>query len=114
CYGSLSLQAAVRYFKLIKNPVNTAIIREEFKNAQAKPVTDTHFPCHYSLFLLACAFNINLKQNYIQDGPLEVASFGCWFAAIESSELPFHRNNDGLTMLDVTEHLNPSYAFVMG
>ncbi|KAJ4497609.1 hypothetical protein C8R41DRAFT_821751 [Lentinula lateritia] len=113
CYGSLPLLAADRFFALIKNPVNAAIIREELETAQGKygrrgQKPDTHFPCHYALFLLACAFNIDLEKNYIQDGPLESyllpATMGCWDGD----------NNDGLTILDITNPLKPSYAFVMG
>ncbi|KAJ3805462.1 hypothetical protein F5876DRAFT_51811 [Lentinula aff. lateritia] len=116
CYGSLPLQAADRFFALIKNPVNAAIIREELETAQGKygrrgQKPDTHFPCHYALFLLACAFNIDLEKNYIQDGPLESyllpAAMGCWDGDLIAD------NNDGLTILDITNPLKPSYAFVM-
>ncbi|KAE9402181.1 hypothetical protein BT96DRAFT_1017758 [Gymnopus androsaceus JB14] len=65
-------------------------------------------PCPYSVFLLASAFNFDLEENYTSGGLFEQgllpAGMGCWDGD----------NNDGLTVLDITDPLNPSYAFVAG
>ncbi|KAE9402177.1 hypothetical protein BT96DRAFT_918379 [Gymnopus androsaceus JB14] len=114
CYGSLPLRAADRFLTLMKNPVNAAIIREEVKSVQGKYGRHGEkpgipkVPCPYSVFLLALAFNFDLEENYTSGGPFEhgllPAGMGCWGGD----------NNDGLTILDITDPLNPSYAFVAG
>ncbi|KAE9403599.1 hypothetical protein BT96DRAFT_814672, partial [Gymnopus androsaceus JB14] len=88
CYGSLPLRAADRFITLVKQPVNAAIIREEIKSVQGKygrheqepQIPDA--PCPYSIFLLACALNIDLEERYIHGGPfrssLLEAWMGCW------------------------------------
>ncbi|KIK63966.1 hypothetical protein GYMLUDRAFT_40180 [Collybiopsis luxurians FD-317 M1] len=114
CYGSLPLRAANRFFELVKNPVNASIIRGELKSLHGKygrygqkPDLNA-VPCPYSVFLLTCAFKIDFERSYVSGGPLQhgllPANMGCWDGD----------NNDGLTILDITDPVNPSYAFCLG
>ncbi|KAF9070731.1 hypothetical protein BDP27DRAFT_1323326 [Rhodocollybia butyracea] len=112
CYGSLPLLKADHFITLVKN--NPAMIREELKSIQGQfgrfgqEPTISAVPCPYLHFLLASAFNIDLDTQNVSGGKLAQtmlpAHMGCWDGD----------NNDGLTILDVTDPLNPSYAFISG
>ncbi|KIK61065.1 hypothetical protein GYMLUDRAFT_114141, partial [Collybiopsis luxurians FD-317 M1] len=109
-YCILPIRAADRFLSLIQNPVNAALIREEIRSIQGKmgrhgEEPSIKFPCPHSQYLLGTAFNIDLDDKYIHSGSLRrsllPATNGCWDV----------HNNDGLTLLDITDPLKPSYAF---
>lgn len=112
CYGCKPLYAADRFLTLVKKSVNAAIIREELNSIQGKygrygllepKIPDA--PCLYSICLLASAFNISLDDDYVHGGGLESSLLEAWMGCWDGD------NNDGITVLDITDPLNPAYAF---
>ncbi|KAF5346631.1 hypothetical protein D9757_013572 [Collybiopsis confluens] len=108
CYGLLPVEALDRFITLIKNPVNAALIREELKAIEGKlgkTRPTVHLPCPYTHFLLASAFNTDLDNKFTHMASFANSSLSstmnCWGV----------QNDDGITIIDITDPFNPSYAF---
>ncbi|TFK78969.1 hypothetical protein K466DRAFT_668274 [Polyporus arcularius HHB13444] len=118
CYGSLPLTAMRPLVTLVGQPDNAAIIRAEVRNIQGKygshnavkpPIPNV--PCPFAAALLAMAWTADLQDgaNIYSSGTtlgndLLEASMGCWDGD----------NNDGLSILDVTDPEKPAYCFLSG
>ncbi|KAE9405047.1 hypothetical protein BT96DRAFT_749889, partial [Gymnopus androsaceus JB14] len=101
------------FLTLLKQPVNAAIVREEVKSVQGKygrygsqePIIP-NAPCPYSLFLLGTEYCIDFEEQRYTNRPFEgsllESCMGCWKGD----------NDDGITIIDITNPLNPSYAFL--
>ncbi|EDR04956.1 uncharacterized protein LACBIDRAFT_330180 [Laccaria bicolor S238N-H82] len=101
CYGRLPVKAARRFLTLVKQKDNAQIILEELRNFDN--ATSSKIPCPYSLFLLTSAWTVDLTpgEEYNSGGSILSAEMG-------SSD---GDNNDGITIIDVTDPENASYCF---
>ncbi|KAJ7699973.1 hypothetical protein B0H17DRAFT_271998 [Mycena rosella] len=109
CYGRLPLMATKRFFTLIKQKDNAEIIKEEIRAIQGKYDSGEKLPkapCPYSLFLLASAWCVDLENRYASGGSFENGMLDAWMGSTEGD------NNDGITVIDITEPTDPSYCFV--
>ncbi|KAI5889170.1 uncharacterized protein SCHCODRAFT_02585197 [Schizophyllum commune H4-8] len=119
CYGSLPLKGLIRIATLLKQKPNAEIVQEELRSIEGKYGSHLdeapkipNCPCRYTTFLLNLAFNADLDSDsvsgqYFSNGSLGnvlPASWGCWDGD----------NNDGLTIIDVTDPYNPRYCFLGG
>ncbi|KAI0722013.1 hypothetical protein C8T65DRAFT_629987 [Cerioporus squamosus] len=100
CYGTLPLRAMRRLVTLISQPDNAAIVRAELRAIQGK----FDGTCPFIATLLLSAWTVDLEEDsfYASSGRLLSAYMGCWDGA----------NNDGLSILDVTDPGKPSYCFL--
>ncbi|KAK7030258.1 hypothetical protein VNI00_014275 [Paramarasmius palmivorus] len=117
CYGRLPLSATRRFLNLLKNPDNAEIIRDELRRAHGKYgrqgetppiIRDSAFP--YTQFLFVQAFNMDIDNPFGAyasgvglEGSLLNPNVGCFE----------HMNDDGITIIDVTDPLDPAYCFSM-
>ncbi|KAG6919679.1 hypothetical protein DXG01_002622 [Tephrocybe rancida] len=102
CYGSLPLLATRRLLTLLKKPEHSQIVREELRVLNGKygrwrvaPKTPT-VPCPFSSFLLSVSFNMPDFSNAVLDSNMGSSQGD---------------NNDGITIVDITDPENPSYCF---
>ncbi|TFK83185.1 hypothetical protein K466DRAFT_458492, partial [Polyporus arcularius HHB13444] len=118
CKGSSPLIAMRRLVTLIQQPDNAAIVRAEVRDIEGKygshgavepRIPDT--PCPFTAALLAMAWSADLQDSSDIDSDgttlvydLLTASMGCWQGD----------NNDGLSILDVTDPEDPAYCFLTG
>ncbi|KAL1745369.1 hypothetical protein HDZ31DRAFT_36651 [Schizophyllum fasciatum] len=119
CYGSLPVKGAHRMITLLRQPSNAQIVREELRSIEGKYGATgedepriPRVPCPYTLFLLLMSFNVDYDDNslslsgrYFSMGSYKHtcdAGMGCW------------GNDDGLTIIDITDPLNPRYCFLPG
>ncbi|RPD62079.1 hypothetical protein L226DRAFT_571451 [Lentinus tigrinus ALCF2SS1-7] len=118
CYGSLPLRAMRRLVTLIQQPDNATIVRAEVRDIQGKYgsygaegpcIPDV--PCPFTTSLLAMAWTADIEDGAnIQSSGTSLendilpASMGCWDGD----------NNDGLSILDVTDPEKPAYCFLSG
>ncbi|KAJ7597531.1 hypothetical protein C8J56DRAFT_920300 [Mycena floridula] len=112
CYGRLPLKALDRFLKLVKQPNNAEIVLEEIQLIQGKygrhqqtpEIVDV--PCPFTSFLLSSAWAVDLEDPYYYSG-----------VKYPGSVLPANMgsfegdNNDGITIIDVTDLAHPSYCF---
>ncbi|THU86844.1 hypothetical protein K435DRAFT_731241, partial [Dendrothele bispora CBS 962.96] len=118
CYGTLPLAATHRFLALIQNKDNTGckfIICDELRRARYRygrrresplmPVV----PCPYALLLLAQAWDMDLgsvKNAY-------ASGTGIAGNALDPNMGSFDEdNNDGISIIDVTDPSDPAYCFV--
>ncbi|KAF8800188.1 hypothetical protein BYT27DRAFT_7342549 [Phlegmacium glaucopus] len=111
CWGRLPLRATTRFMTLIKQKENAKIIREEIHSIHGlygtfgTPPKLPAVPCPFAHFLVHSAWSSNL--NYPDE-----------FPASGSRMIPASRctrrgdNNDGITIIDVTDPESPAYCFV--
>ncbi|KAJ7597546.1 hypothetical protein C8J56DRAFT_920341 [Mycena floridula] len=101
-----------RFVKLVKQPNNTEIILEEIQLIQGKygrhqqtpEIVDV--PCPFTSFLLSSAWAVDLEDPYYYSGvkypgsvlPANMGSFD-------------GHNDDGITIIEVTDPAHPSYCF---
>ncbi|KAL1753441.1 hypothetical protein FB107DRAFT_276705 [Schizophyllum commune] len=119
CYGSLPLKGLIRIATLLQQKPNADIVQEELRAIEGKYGSHLaeapkipNCPCRYTTFLLNLAFNADLDPEsvsgqYFSNGSLGnvlPASWGCWGGD----------NNDGLTIIDVTDPYNTRYCFLGG
>ncbi|KAI0722008.1 hypothetical protein C8T65DRAFT_600699 [Cerioporus squamosus] len=116
CYGSLPLRAMRRLVSLVSQPDNAAIIRAElraidgkFGSCGAEEPIIPDIPCPYTASLLGCGWTTQLgdeNEFYSSGTTLEhallPADMDCWGGD----------NNDGISVLDVTDPEKPSYCFL--
>ncbi|THU86830.1 hypothetical protein K435DRAFT_617037, partial [Dendrothele bispora CBS 962.96] len=115
CYGTLPLAATRRFLALIQNEDNGEIIRDELRRAQYKygrrresPLMPV-MPCPYTLLLLAQAWNIDLgsvEDAYASGAGLENSILNPNMGSFDED------NDDGITIIDVTDPSDPAYCFV--
>ncbi|KAH9921523.1 uncharacterized protein BXZ73DRAFT_104409 [Epithele typhae] len=118
CYGSIPLGATRRFLDLLRQPQNAAIVLAEIRNLDGKygssvaiPPTIPGVPCPYTTALLGVAWTTNLEED-AQDGyytsksslPFDCvpASDSCWAT----------RNDDGITIIDVTDPQTPEFCLI--
>ncbi|KAJ7484709.1 hypothetical protein FB451DRAFT_1233259 [Mycena latifolia] len=108
----LPLMATRRFLTLIKQKDNAEIIEEEIRAIQGKyglgrekPSLPTA-PCPYALFLLASAWCVDLEDHYASGVSFEQGMLDAKMGSTQGD------NNDGITVIDITEPTNPSYCFV--
>ncbi|VDC07162.1 unnamed protein product [Peniophora sp. CBMAI 1063] len=119
CYGRTALQLLSRFLKLISQPDNAQMIRREIANVQgnwgevpAPPAyaprsREDYVPCPFIAYLLQLSWNVNLD-----DDPVYVAGTTFSNAVLDARmETSQGDNNDGITVIDVTDPANPSYCF---
>ncbi|KAI0653522.1 hypothetical protein C8Q70DRAFT_927520 [Cubamyces menziesii] len=114
CYGIYPLQAMARFLNLIARDENAAVIREELLELDGKyghPWKDNNIPevpCPYSLFLVSIAWQTDLEKmdyNYLRPRPSELdVKAGLWDT----------QNDDGFSIIDITDPQTPAYCFVSG
>ncbi|KAK7031162.1 hypothetical protein VNI00_013577 [Paramarasmius palmivorus] len=113
CYGRLPLSATRRFLNLLKNPENAEIVRDEIRRAHGKygrqgtepAIPALAFP--YTQFLFVQAFNMDI------DNPYYAYASGVGFErALLNPNVGCcdHDNNDGITIVDITDPLNPAYC----
>ncbi|TFY66869.1 hypothetical protein EVG20_g4221 [Dentipellis fragilis] len=115
CYGYLPLLGAHRFFTLLKNPDNAEIVRWELDHIQGlwaddESLTDV-LPCPYTGFLLGTSWNVDLEGNVLS----ALYSSGTEFEndMMDPNMGSSHgHNNDGITILDITDPSAPAYCFV--
>ncbi|TRM69902.1 hypothetical protein BD626DRAFT_625185 [Schizophyllum amplum] len=119
CYGSLPVKGIVRMTTMLKQKPNAQIVLEELRSIEGKYGSHLdeepeipQVPCPYTLFLLNLAFNADLGSSsvsgqYISSGShhgVLHASMGCWDGD----------NNDGITVVDVTDPYEPKCCLLAG
>ncbi|KAK7440622.1 hypothetical protein VKT23_016970 [Stygiomarasmius scandens] len=115
CWEYYVPTALQRFLTLIKNPNNAEIIRDEIRRAQGvypRQGDDTPvplMPCPYTLMLLSMAWDMDLHSPEI------AYSSGLGFERYtlnpEMGSFDGH-NNDGITIIDVTDPSDPGYCHV--
>ncbi|EIW65248.1 uncharacterized protein TRAVEDRAFT_109959 [Trametes versicolor FP-101664 SS1] len=117
CAGVLPLRAVYRFIRLITQPENAAIVRTELHEIDGKYGRSRQdggrmpqVPCPYSVSLLATAWTTNLDPSIgspqydgftLRHAVLD-ATMGCWGGD----------NNEGISIIDVTDPLHPAYCFL--
>ncbi|TFK72818.1 hypothetical protein BDN72DRAFT_957001 [Pluteus cervinus] len=114
CYGSLPLKAALRFMKLIKQKEHARVILEEIKALNGKygshlektPLIPS-VPCPFTSLLMKLAWSLNLDSANPEDMYLSRALDLDAFMKISEGD-----NNDGVTVINVSDPYSPSYSFV--
>ncbi|KAI1785354.1 hypothetical protein LXA43DRAFT_1066002 [Ganoderma leucocontextum] len=116
CYGSLPLLAMRRLITLISHPENAAVVRAEVRaidgqygrhGAQKPQIPDV--PCPYAASLLGSAWTTDLEagqEMYTSGVTLEQALLPAWLGCWDGD------NDDGISILDITEPDHPAYCFL--
>ncbi|KAI0327956.1 hypothetical protein GY45DRAFT_1282825, partial [Cubamyces sp. BRFM 1775] len=109
CYGTMPLQALHRFFNLLRQEENKAIVRDELRHIR-KCLADRHaiinlaMPCPYISSLLAISWTTDLElQTYLssasyKSGLLDVRYESCW--------------SMGICVIDITDVDRPAYCFM--
>ncbi|KAG6823073.1 hypothetical protein H0H92_011490, partial [Tricholoma furcatifolium] len=115
CFGMMPLRATRRFLTLLKKPEHAQIIREELRALDGKygrwrqepPVPAIAAP--FSWFLLTTSFNVNFNPS--DNDPIPSNAHLNLNANMGSAE---GGDNNGITVIDITEPTNPAYCFVNG
>ncbi|KAM5532637.1 hypothetical protein V8D89_013681 [Ganoderma adspersum] len=117
CYGigSLPLLAMRCLVTLVSHPENAVVLRAELRSIDGQyghgcaAPTVPDIPCPYAASLLGSAWTTDLdagREIYISGWELKgsalLASMGCWDGD----------NNDGISVLDITDPEHPAYCFL--
>lgn len=132
CYGTLPLRAAYRVLSAVKQPENAEVIREELRSIDGKygcyrqKPSILQVPCPFIATILANNWDIDLspKSVYFSGVSLENAMLHAgmhkwgggtypWPVCIVKLVRP-PDNNDGITIIDVTNPDDPVYGFYSG
>ncbi|KAK7440619.1 hypothetical protein VKT23_016967 [Stygiomarasmius scandens] len=114
CYGALPLTAVHRFITLLKNPNNADIVRDEIRRVQSvygrmgeEPRVPL-MPCPYVLLLLSMAWNMDLEPMtaYASGSRFEIGVLDPDMGSFD------YDNDDGITIIDVTDPSDPGYCFV--
>ncbi|KAF8154556.1 hypothetical protein B0H34DRAFT_676316 [Crassisporium funariophilum] len=111
CYGRSPLQATTRFMKLIKQKENAEIIQEEINALhglygvfrQEPDLPD--IPCPFAHFLVSSSWS----ASYL-DGGFDGSDTCALEAGGSSAQVD---NNDGITIIEITDPEKPSYCFVI-
>ncbi|KIJ63033.1 hypothetical protein HYDPIDRAFT_29729 [Hydnomerulius pinastri MD-312] len=109
CYGEMPVQATRRFFSLIKRRENMEIIKTELRDLDGKYGGDEAFPpspCPFIEFLTIAAWSVDLSDPSSPFcGYFPPLVLGC------NGQPSQGDNNDGITVLDVTDPDTPGYCF---
>ncbi|KIY66122.1 hypothetical protein CYLTODRAFT_378308 [Cylindrobasidium torrendii FP15055 ss-10] len=120
CYGTLPLKATARFIELLKHPNHAAIVRHEIAAIHGKygrygqKPAIPHMPCGFTAWLLAQAWEYDLELNSPTEEPYITGT------SFRNSLLPAGMgshgggNSEGITVIDVTDPMDPAYCFVHG
>ncbi|TRM68439.1 hypothetical protein BD626DRAFT_626740 [Schizophyllum amplum] len=110
CYGTLPVRAVIRLLALLRQPGNAQIVKaeladiaEKYGGSMDEKPPAPRIPCPFSAYLLNVAFNCDIEEPYASGGSLQGmldAKMNCWGG----------HNNDGITVVDVTDPLDPAYG----
>ncbi|KAL6306820.1 hypothetical protein BKA93DRAFT_140786 [Sparassis latifolia] len=112
CYGRLPLRATHRFLTLVKQKENAEIVRAEIRTLNQGAGEGLQFPavpCPFTAFLLGASWDVDLAKGY--DAYFSGVTFmhnllsaemGCWD----------NDNDDGISVIDVTDPEHPAYCFV--
>ncbi|KAG7449251.1 uncharacterized protein BT62DRAFT_929226 [Guyanagaster necrorhizus] len=115
CYGTLPLKAARRFLTLLQQKDNAEIVLDEICRVQnkfgrwRKKPELPNLPCSYISFLMGSAWNADM------DDPADPYFHrGTFLGSILDADMGSTRgdNNDGITVIDVSNPLKPAYCFV--
>ncbi|KAI1785360.1 hypothetical protein LXA43DRAFT_1185915, partial [Ganoderma leucocontextum] len=115
CCGILPLLAMRRLITLVSHPENAAVVRAELRTIDGQygygyeepEIPD--IPCPYTASLLGSAWTTDLEAGqtvYASGWTLENAVLRVWLGCWDED------NNDGISILDITEHDRPAYCFL--
>ncbi|KAJ8095109.1 hypothetical protein PM082_010328 [Marasmius tenuissimus] len=116
CFRTLPVEAARHFIESVKVEENAEVIRLELKaidgrygaHTDEEPVITAH-PCPFTLFLLAMAFNADIGHEIYASGATFLHS------NLKASTTPSSiKNDEGITVFDVTDPANPSYCLSEG
>ncbi|KAJ7146270.1 hypothetical protein C8R44DRAFT_656478 [Mycena epipterygia] len=110
----IPLEQLRKFLYLIQEEDNVQIVKEEIRAIQGKYGSGDSepkfpaIPCPYTTFLLASAFCIDLEppQYYTTSGAFRYRVLSATMGSTEGD------NNDGITVIDITDPTNPSYCLV--
>ncbi|KAK0206519.1 hypothetical protein DFS33DRAFT_594858 [Desarmillaria ectypa] len=115
CYGTLPLKATRRFLTLLEQKENAEIVLDEIRRVQnkygrwrEKPELP-NLPCSYISFLMGSAWNVDLDDPadpYFHRGTFLGSILDADMGSTEGD------NNDGITVIDVSNPLKPAYCFV--
>ncbi|GBE84895.1 hypothetical protein SCP_0700750 [Sparassis crispa] len=116
CYGRLPLLATYRLLTLVRQKENAEIVRAEIRNIDGKyghyqeQPEIINVPCPFTAYLLGVSWDVDLTvaEDAYSSGvtfhhSLLRASMGSWDGD----------NNDGISVIDVTDPGNPAYCFAL-
>ncbi|KAL1746544.1 hypothetical protein HDZ31DRAFT_62099 [Schizophyllum fasciatum] len=119
CYGTLPIKAVLRMATLLGQKSNAQIVKEELRSIEGKYgpyMAETpnipDVPCPYTAFLLYLAFTVDMDPASLSGLYLHPSSKGNALSA--TSDCWFYDNNDGLTIIDVTNPYSMKYCFLPG
>ncbi|RXW21622.1 hypothetical protein EST38_g4247 [Candolleomyces aberdarensis] len=105
CSDELPLRGVNSFKRLARVPENAVLINEELATYHERKEELPQRPCPYTSLLAESAFTVDLAMN----PPYSSSMMWNLDADMGSSD---GANNDGITILDVTVPMNPSYCFV--
>ena len=139
CYGHEAIGALSRFLLLIENPENAAVVRGELRDLDGKYKSSVILPiapCPYTLSLLGIAWTTDLAASTqylsgvnLKHSILPANEGWCWhigacllgystvkpqacFSCPLSCAAPTAENNEGITVIDITDVSQPGYCFV--
>ncbi|KAF9555370.1 hypothetical protein CPC08DRAFT_753139 [Agrocybe pediades] len=108
CYGRGPLRAAAQFLSLVQQPQNAWIIHKELDEHTASSLDhddDIAIPCPFTNYLLSLAFSVNLEPDQ-ESVSSRVSAYPVDYGSTTGD------NNDGITVLDISDPFSPSYCFV--
>ncbi|KAJ8698177.1 hypothetical protein PTI98_004915 [Pleurotus ostreatus] len=117
CYGRLPSRAVRRFVDLAKQKDNAEIIQIELDEMQNKYSRNANIkqmpscPCPYTQFLLGLACCVDLDDfipTYVSGHSYD----GCLLPATTRGSFD-HGPDDGISVIDVTDPMNPAYCHVL-
>ncbi|KAI0327935.1 hypothetical protein GY45DRAFT_1074891 [Cubamyces sp. BRFM 1775] len=117
CFETMPLRALHRFFTLLQQDENAAVVRDELRlQARAPgdvkpPLYNPAVPCPYTLSLLSISWTTDLEQqtflssNSFTAGLMD-AREPCWAKARQIM------NDEGICVIDITDLKRPAYCFV--
>ncbi|KAH7924944.1 hypothetical protein BV22DRAFT_1065925 [Leucogyrophana mollusca] len=111
CYGTLPLKSARRFLALIKQRDNAAIVERELRNLDGKYEPKARLPkspCAFLNFLTMTSWSTDLEDP--TDAYAKLYMFPP--LVLNCNMRPsYGDNNDGITVLDITDPTSPAYCF---
>ncbi|KAI0741124.1 hypothetical protein C8Q76DRAFT_791472 [Earliella scabrosa] len=111
CWGAEPLRSVHRFLALLRHKLNAAVVRSEISalNDQYHPNQPfPEVPCPYTASLMAHAWFSTLTEEkwtgVVSHVHILDANRGCWDSGIW--------NDDGITVIDVTNLADPRYCFI--
>ncbi|EAU84356.2 hypothetical protein CC1G_01352 [Coprinopsis cinerea okayama7 len=106
CYGKLPLVYAHQFYVLAKKHEATILLREELAKYAENNAVDSDIPCPYATKLLEQAFT---EARSVTG---DMVSLNQAFALDVSKGTYYYDNDDGITVIDVTDPQNLSLCFL--